>query len=111
MIVEDKMDVDFKQIGRNMKKYRYKKGMTQDDVCGVLNMSSYKNSERGSEAVCLWRLIQCCELYEVTPNDLLRECTPALSDAWKSELPDDEHSRTLEALRCECQGLTTAQRN
>ena len=44
MIVEDKMDVDFKQIGRNMKKYRYKKGMTQDDVCVVLNMSSYKNS-------------------------------------------------------------------
>lgn len=112
MIVNSKKDVDFRQIGKNMKEFRRKKKYLQEKVIQETGMESYGNYERGSQAICLWRLIQFCELYDASPNDLLKGCTPALSPCWETDIStDDEYSRALEALRCECHGLTVTQLN
>ena len=112
MIVNSKKDVNFRQIGQNMKEFRRKKKYLQEEVIRKTGMESYGNYERGSQAVCLWRLIQFCELYDASPNDLLKGCTPALSARWETNISsDEEYSRALEALRCECHGLTAAQLN
>ncbi len=112
MFVKSKKDVNFRQIGKNMKEFRCRKKLRQEDVIKQTGMESYGNYERGSQAVCLWRLVQFCELYDASPNDLLKGCAPTLSARWKTDAAsDDEYSLSLEALRCECHGLTVTQLN
>lgn len=65
---------DFKTYsGRRIKEYRESKHFTQEYMAKELDIAPnhYGRIERGENACTLSKLIQICNILEITPNDVL----------------------------------------
>ncbi len=61
-----------KKIGFNLKQARKDKGLTQKQVAEKFKMTQqqYSRFENGVFELNYQQIIQLCELFEITPNDL-----------------------------------------
>ena len=61
-----------KKIGFNLKQARKDKGLTQKQVAYKFKMTQqqYSRFENGVFELNYQQIIQLCELFEITPNDL-----------------------------------------
>ncbi len=59
-------------IGRNLKQARKDKGLTQKEVAYKFNMTQqqYSRFENGVYELNYSQILELCELYDITPNDL-----------------------------------------
>lgn len=67
------MELDYKEIGRNIRKYRKQKDMTQRQLAEEVNLSDQHIShiETGSGKLSLPTLIALANVFDVDPNTLL----------------------------------------
>lgn len=75
--------IDYQEIGAQLCVARKNAGLLQADVASKLGfgVSYYCNIERGKVALSLTRLVQLCELLNVTPGTVLNRCTPGLRES------------------------------
>ncbi len=61
-----------KKIGSNLKQARKDKGLTQKEVAKIFNMTQqqYSRFENGVFELNYSQILDLCELYDITPNDL-----------------------------------------
>lgn len=61
-----------KIIGKNLKEARINKKMTQKDIANLLNIKqqAYSRYETGQIELNYNQIIQFCNIYEITPNEL-----------------------------------------
>ena len=61
-----------KWIGNNLKEARKYKGFTQKEVADILHMTQqqYSRFENGVFELNYRQILDLCELYEITPNEL-----------------------------------------
>ncbi len=59
-------------IGKNFKQARKDKGLTQKEVANKFNMTQqqYSRFENGVFELNYSQILDLCELYDITPNDL-----------------------------------------
>ncbi len=67
------MDIDYKIIGKRLKEARRKKGLTQDELSEKLDLSiAYLSRlENGTGKINLNRLLQICNILEVSAGEIL----------------------------------------
>ncbi len=73
-IAERQQQVRF-SIGQNLKKYREEKGQTQVELSDLVGIerTSVTNIEAGKNNMTIEQLLYFCEVFEITPNDLLKD--------------------------------------
>ena len=61
-----------KRIGENLKQARKFKNLTQSDVAKILHMTQqqYSRFENGKFELNYSQILQLCELYDISPNEL-----------------------------------------
>ena len=112
-----KEEINYQKIGKKFKELRKRQGKTQKEVAAALDMEygSYSNYERGAEHLPLWRIIQLCVYFQVSPGRILNDCASGLLPAWSlgeddsSLVRKDEFTSMLEELRVECYKLPLEQ--
>lgn len=63
-----------KAVGENLKQARKFKGLTQAEVAKILNMTQqqYSRFENGIFELNYEQILELCELYEISPNELFQ---------------------------------------
>ena len=81
------MPLDYTIIGQRLKKARKAKKMTQEELSEKLDVSIAFLSiiERGNSQVNLKRLVQICEILEVSPGEILNGVSSKSSQYLDSE--------------------------
>jgi transcriptional regulator with XRE-family HTH domain len=71
-MLKDKV-VDLRILGKNIKKYRIEKKLTQEKLAALTNLSIQYigNIERGNTTSSLETIMKICIALDVTPNQLL----------------------------------------
>lgn len=61
-------------IGGNIRKYRLRNDMRQEDLAKKLELSrvSLVNIEAGRQAIPIYRIILLCDILKITPNKLFK---------------------------------------
>jgi transcriptional regulator with XRE-family HTH domain len=69
------MNIDYKLIGKNIRSYRKKKGITQEQLAELTELSTNHIShvEIGSTPISLPALISICEVLDITADQILYE--------------------------------------
>ena len=59
-------------VGKNLKQARKDKGLTQNEVAKIMNMTQqqYSRFENGVFELNYSQIIELCEVYDITPNEL-----------------------------------------
>ena len=68
------MELDYKAIGQRIKNLRKKKGMTQEQLCEAMSISStshLSNIERGVTKVSLGTIVNLANALSATTDDIL----------------------------------------
>ncbi len=81
------MPLDYTIIGQRLKKARKAKKMTQEELAEKLDVSIafLSRIERGNSQVNLKRLVQICEILEVSPGEILNGVSSKSSQYLDSE--------------------------
>ncbi len=81
------MPLDYTIIGQRLKKARKAKKMTQEELSEKLDVSIafLSRIERGNSQVNLKRLVQICEILEVSPGEILNGVSSKSSQYLDSE--------------------------
>lgn len=81
------MPLDYSIIGQRLKKARKAKKMTQEELSEKLDVSIafLSRIERGNSQVNLKRLVQICEILEVSPGEILNGVSSKSSQYLDSE--------------------------
>ena len=81
------MPLDYSIIGQRLKKARKAKKMTQEELAEKLDVSIafLSRIERGNSQVNLKRLVQICEILEVSPGEILNGVSSKSSQYLDSE--------------------------
>ena len=81
------MPLDYIIIGQRLKKARKAKKMTQEELAEKLDVSIafLSRIERGNSQVNLKRLVQICEILEVSPGEILNGVSSKSSQYLDSE--------------------------
>jgi len=85
------MELDYKQIGQNIRKYRRRKGLKQRELAELINVSPQHIShiESGAGKLSLPVLVSITDVLEVDPNTLLLDTvTGAKSAVMERQLAD-----------------------
>lgn len=92
------MGIEYARIGRHLRKAREKQKLTQAKVAELLGIAenTYNYMERGKLAPSLKRIIQLCEIYDITPGSVLDDCSEQLIG--NTQLPVSEESEEKQAL-------------
>lgn len=103
------MSIEYARIGRQLRKAREKQKLTQAKVGEILGVAenTYNCMERGKMPLSLKRIIQLCEIYEITPGSVLDECSEGLMG--NARLPvegESEDKRELHLLIDKCSDKT-----
>lgn len=63
-----------KIIGGNIRKYRLRSDLTQEDLAKKLELTrvSVVNIESGRQAIPIYRIILLCAILKITPNKLFK---------------------------------------
>ena len=66
---------DFSTIGNKLYEIRKKSGMTQAEVAEAAGLSdrTYADIERGTANMRIGTMLQICNVFRITPNDILTE--------------------------------------
>ena len=66
---------DFSTIGNKLYEIRKKTGMTQAEVAEAAGLSdrTYADIERGTANMRIGTMLQICNVFRITPNDILTE--------------------------------------
>lgn len=93
------MSIEYARIGRHLRKAREKKNLTQARVGEMLGIAenTYNCMERGKLPLNLKRIIQLCEIYEITPGSVLDDCSEGLMG--NAPLPADTEGEDKQELR------------
>lgn len=72
------MEIDYGIIGERIKRERLKKKLTQVELSEMIDVSVVYLSrvERGSTHINLKRLIEICNVLEITPGEILQGTSP-----------------------------------
>ena len=86
------MGIDYKEIGRQIRKYRLARGLTQSELAEAIDISPTHMShiETAGTKLSLPVLIDLAEQLAVTPSSLISECS-----AYGKEALIDEASKIL----------------
>ena len=70
-------------IGNKLKFFRMKNNMTQQEVCEAIGIerTSVTNIEAGRNNMTIEQLLGFCEVFNITPNDMLDEIYITSDDA------------------------------
>jgi transcriptional regulator with XRE-family HTH domain len=98
-----KTEIDYAAVGRRVRAARLKKGLTQEELSNVVDISpSYASSiETGASKVALPTLIQIANALDTTTDSLLYDITTTLTnkyDADAREILDDCSAEEREFL-------------
>ena len=79
--------IDYVAIGKRVRAARLKKGITQEELCNLTDISpSYASSiETGASKVALPTLIQIANALDTTVDSLLYDITPALVNQYDAD--------------------------
>lgn len=82
------MKVDYEIVGKRLKEARIRKGLTQDMLSEDMDVSiAYLSRiERGNSQINLKRLIQICELLDISVSEVLEGVIPNTKQYLNSEL-------------------------
>jgi len=84
---DPKFVIEYVIIGRNIRRIRDSKRLTQEDVATSLGISTthYSNCERGKRKISLLDLMGLCQLYDVSMEELLAGSTEGIRVAARPE--------------------------
>lgn len=102
------MSIEYARIGRHFKKARERQQMTQAEVGELLGIAenTYNCMERGKMPLNLKRVIQLCEIYEITPGSVLDDCSEELIGNARLPMEESEEKRALHLLIDQCSDKT-----
>lgn len=96
---------DLGAIGNKLYEIRKKSGMTQAEVAEAAGVSdrTYADIERGTANMRIGTMLQICNVFHITPNDILTEnseAQPVEEDTLKkiSDLPQKDKNTILALL-------------
>jgi len=71
--IERQKELLRKQVGSRVKQYREENKMTQEELARSVGIerTSVTNIEAGRNNMTLEQLMMFCEIFEITPNDML----------------------------------------
>lgn len=82
--------MDLKTLGKNIRRARQSRGLTQESASVELNCSlnTYTKIERGETNVPFLRLVQIAEFYEINLTELVKEANESNARNISAELSD-----------------------
>lgn len=83
-------ELDYKALGKRLKKYRQQKHYTQEKLAELANcaVSSVSHAERGTSQPSLQLLIRFCNILDITVNQLLCDSPPIAQNTLEKDISD-----------------------
>lgn len=83
-------ELDYKALGKRLKKYRQRKHYTQENLAELANcsVSSVSHAERGTSQPSLQLLVRFCNILNITVDQLLCDSLPIASDMLEKDISD-----------------------
>lgn len=90
-----------KKIGKRIKTARKRKGLTQEELSGLISAGSphISNIENGKKIFSIELLVEICNALEVSPNELLGDCINTITPEMANEYMDIIGNMNQEQLR------------
>ena len=84
------MGIDYELLGQHIRQSRLKAGMTQEALCGIINLSPshYSHIESGKTKISLPTLVLIAQALDTTVDSLLYDSTPMLVDSYDKDFKD-----------------------
>lgn len=83
-------ELDYKALGKRLKKYRQQKHYTQEKLAELANcaVSSVSHAERGTSQPSLQLLIRFCNILDITVDQLLCDSLPIAGSTLENDIAE-----------------------
>ena len=84
------MGIDYELLGQRIRQSRLKAKMTQEALCGIIDLSPshYSHIESGKTKISLPTLVIIAQALNTTVDSLLYDSTPVLIDSYDKDFKD-----------------------